>query len=50
MSIPHLLLPVVRDCSHEVKGTMRGKKDERKSDMPEALVANTQLCLVPHYL
>jgi hypothetical protein len=52
MSIPHLLLPVVRDCSHEMKGTMRGKEDERKSDMPEALqvVASTQLCLVPQYL
>jgi hypothetical protein len=48
MSIPHLLLPVVKDCSHEMNGTTRGKEDERKSDMPEALVANTQLFLVPH--
>ena len=27
-SIPHLFLPVVKDCSHEMKGTMKGKEDE----------------------
>jgi hypothetical protein len=50
MSILHPLLPVDRDCSQAMKQIMRGKEDERKSDMPEALVANTQLCLVPQYL
>jgi hypothetical protein len=50
MPAAHLVPFVVRDCSHETKGIMRGKKDESKFAMPEALVASIQLRVVVHFL
>jgi hypothetical protein len=49
MPLPRLLPPPVSDCSHEVNGTLTGKEYKSQSSMPEALVANAQLSVVPQY-